>query len=133
MRETQGEYHFAGKYQQAPAPSGGGIIKTQWFQVYQPEELPKQFELVLQSWDTTNKCSELSDYTVCTTWGLVKKHLFLLHVLGKRLDYPALKRAVVQAAHEYKPKNVLIEDKASGSQLIQDLQADGMYLSLIHI
>jgi len=33
----------------------------------------------------------------------------------------------VQAAHEYKPKNVLIEDKASGTQLIQDLQADGMY------
>jgi phage terminase large subunit-like protein len=82
MRETQGEYNFAGQYQQAPSPLGGGLIKTHWFKSYQPEELPKQFELVLQSWDTANKCSELSDYTVCTTWGLIKNHLFLLHVFA---------------------------------------------------
>jgi predicted phage terminase large subunit-like protein len=103
------------------------MIKTHWFKVYRPEELPNEFELVFQSWDTANKCSELSDYTVCTTWGLVKKHVFLLHVLRKRLDYPDLRRAVRQAAQEYEPKNILIEDKASGTQLIQDLKADGMY------
>ena len=39
MRETQGEYNFAGQYQQAPSPLGGGMIKTEWFKLYRPEEL----------------------------------------------------------------------------------------------
>jgi predicted phage terminase large subunit-like protein len=126
MREIQGEYNFAGQYQQAPSPLGGGMIKTSWFKSYAPEVLPKEFELVFQSWDTANKSSELSDYTACTTWGLLKNHLYLLDVLRKRLDYPDLKRAVMQQAAEYRVKNILIEDKASGTQLIQDLKADGV-------
>ncbi len=127
LREIQGEYNFAGQYQQAPSPLGGGMIKTQWFKTYTPEELPKQFELVFQSWDTANKSTELSDYTVCTTWGLLKEHLYLLHVLRKRLDYPDLRRVVKQQAELYHAKNILIEDRASGTQLIQDLQADRVH------
>ena len=91
------------------------------------QELPQQFELVFQSWDTANKSSELSDYSVCTTWGMYKKQLYLLDVLRKRLDYPNLKRAVRQLAEEYNAKNILIEDKASGTELIQDLKAEGMH------
>jgi phage terminase large subunit-like protein len=51
-----------------------------------------KFELTFQSWDTANKPSELSDYSVCTTWGVKQKNLYLLHVLRKRLDYPNWKR-----------------------------------------
>jgi predicted phage terminase large subunit-like protein len=127
MRETQGEYNFAGQYQQAPAPLGGGMIKTHWFKVYRPEELPKQFELVVQSWDTANKSSELNDYSVCTTWGMVQKNLYLLYVLRKRMEYPELRRVVKEHARTYKARNVVIEDKASGTQLIQDLCADGIH------
>jgi predicted phage terminase large subunit-like protein len=127
MRQVQGEYNFAGQYQQSPSPLGGGMIKTSWFKYYEPHELPREFELVFQSWDTANKCSELSDFTACTTWGLCKNHLYLLNVLRRRMDYPDLKRAVIQQAVEYKAKNILIEDKASGTQLIQDLKADGMH------
>ena len=127
MREIQGEYNFAGQYQQAPSPLGGGLIKTQWFKTYRSEEQPREFSLVFQSWDTANKSTELSDYSVCTTWGILKEHLYLLHVLRKRLDYPDLRRAVKQQADLYKSKNILVEDKASGTQLIQDLQADGVH------
>jgi hypothetical protein len=108
MREIQGEYNFAGQYQQAPSPLGGGMIKTQWFQTYTPAELPKQFDLVFQSWDTACKSTELSDYSVCTTWGLLKEHLYLLHVLLKRLDYPDFRRAVKQQADTYQAKNILM-------------------------
>jgi predicted phage terminase large subunit-like protein len=68
----------------------------------------------------------LNDYSVCTTWGRADKKLYLLDVLRKRLDYPDLKRAVKAQAEIYKAKNILIEDKASGTQLIQDLIADGL-------
>jgi predicted phage terminase large subunit-like protein len=127
IREIQGEYNFAGQYQQAPSPLGGGMIKTHWLKSYTLEELPKQFELVLQSWDTANKTSELSDYTACTTWGIQQNQLYLLHVLRKRMDYPELRRMVKQRAEEYRVKNILIEDRASGTQLIQDLVADGVH------
>jgi predicted phage terminase large subunit-like protein len=126
MREIQGEYHFAGQYQQNPSPLGGGMIRIAWFKIYTPADLPKEFELVLQSWDTANKSSELNDYSVCTTWGMREKELYLLHVYRKRLDYPELRRVVKQHAVSYQAKNILIEDKASGTQLIQDLQADGV-------
>jgi hypothetical protein len=126
LREIQGEYNFSGQYQ-APSPLGGGLIKTQWFKTYTSQDAPSEFELVFQSWDTANKSSELSDYSVCTTWGMLKNHLYLLHVLRSRLDYPDLRRAVKQQAEIYKAKNILIEDKASGTQLIQDLRADGMH------
>jgi len=127
LREAQGEYNFAGQYQQAPSPMGGGLIKIPWFKTYTPEQLPKEFDLILQSWDTANKSSELNDYSACTTWGALKDQLYLLHVLRKRLDYPDLRRAVKQQAETHRAKTILIEDKASGTQLIQDLQADGIH------
>lgn len=125
IRETLGEYNFAGQYQQSPAPLGGGMVKLGWFQTY--TELPENFELVLQSWDTANKATELSDYSVCTTWGMKERHLYLLHVLRKRLDYPNLKRAVAEQAAAFRPQEILIEDKASGTQLIQELIHEGVH------
>jgi predicted phage terminase large subunit-like protein len=127
IRQTQGEYNFAGQYQQAPAPLGGGMVKAGWFQTYTNNQLPPKFELVLQSWDTANKPTELSDYSVCTTWGIENKRIYLLHVLRKRLGYPQLKRSVVEQASAFQAGEILIEDKASGTQLIQELIYDGVY------
>ncbi len=127
MRDVLGEYHFAGQYQQAPSPLGGGIIKIEWFKTYTPAEQPAEFDTIFQSWDTANKSSELNDYSVCTTWGILKDHLYLLHVFRQRLDYPDLRKAVKQQAEAYRAKNIVIEDKSSGTSLIQDLRADGVH------
>jgi phage terminase large subunit-like protein len=40
----------------------------------------------VQSWDTANKASELSDFSVCTSWGIKGKDLYLLHVLRRRME-----------------------------------------------
>src|SRR5215472_10094519 len=93
IRRTTGEYNFAGRYQQAPAPLGGGLVKAEWFKRYRQDELPGRFERIMQSWDTANKATELSDFSVCTTWGIKGKELFLLSVFRRRLEYPELKRA----------------------------------------
>ena len=50
----------------------------------------------MQSWDTANKPSELSDYSVCTTWGLKGPSFHLLNVFRKKLSYPELRRAVAE-------------------------------------
>ena len=127
LRSTIGEYNFAGQYQQSPAPLGGGIVKAHWFKSYVPGEQPSKFDLIFQSWDTANKSAELNDYSVCTTWGQKNKKIYLLHVLRRRMDYPDLKRAVREQHERFRPTNILIEDKASGTQLIQELIREGVH------
>jgi predicted phage terminase large subunit-like protein len=128
LREAQGEYNFSGQYQQAPSPLGGGLVKTAWFRTYTPADIPAKFEMIFQSWDCANKPAELNSYTVCTTWGVSEKHVYLLHVYRKRVGYPDLKRAVREQADAFSPQTIVIEDRASGTQLIQDLVNEGMHL-----
>src|SRR5712671_2118942 len=127
IRRTVGEYNFAGQYQQTPAPLGGGLVKVEWFKRYGKDERPESFDRIVQSWDTANKATELSDFSVCTTWGIRDKDLFLLDLFRQRLEYPALKRAVREQQHRHGATVVLIEDKASGTQLIQELIVDGCH------
>lgn len=129
IKRNLGEYHFAAQYQQSPAPRGGGMVKEAWFKRYGNNELPDKFDRLIQSWDTANKPTELSDYSACTTWGLKDKRIYLLHVLRKRLDYPSLKRAVQEQYSIHNPSVILIEDKASGTQLIQELREEGIYVA----
>jgi hypothetical protein len=79
----------AGQYQQAPAPLGGGLVKAAWFRHCTQDEVPAKFDRIVQSWDTASKASELSDFSVCTTWGILGKNLYLLDVLRRRMEYPS--------------------------------------------
>jgi predicted phage terminase large subunit-like protein len=106
---------------------GGGLVKTEWFNRYRDSDKPERFDRIVQSWDTANKATELSDFSVCTTWGIKGKHLFLIGLFRQRLEYPALKRAVREQQNLFNASVVLIEDKASGTQLIQDLIAEGCH------
>jgi len=100
------------------------MVKDAWWGAY--TSLPATFDQVIQSWDTANKSTELSDYSVCTTWGLKARKIYLLNVLRKRMNYPDLKRAVRIQAAAFHPQVILIEDKASGTPLIQELRREGM-------
>lgn len=126
LRKAMGARMFATQYLQMPAPPGGSIVKPEWFQRYDPANRP-EFDSIFQSWDTASKASQLSDYSVCTTWGRKGQLLYLLHVLRKRLEYPDLKRALIQQAQLHGASKVLIEDASSGQALLQDLKNDGFY------
>lgn len=126
LRETMGEYNFQAQYQQAPAPLGGAMIKTAWLKYYEPGSEPA-FSSIVQSWDTANKPGELNDNSVCTTWGARDHHYYLLHVYRQKLNFPDLKRAVCSLAEQFRPQTILIEDKASGTQLIQELRTAGLF------
>jgi hypothetical protein len=89
IRRTLGEYNFAGQYQQMPSPQGGGMVKAAWFRSYAANERPKKFDRIVQSWDTASKASELSDFSVCTSWGILDKDLYLIDVLRPRMEYPS--------------------------------------------
>jgi phage terminase large subunit-like protein len=81
----------------------------------------------VQSWDIANKGTELADYSVCTPWGIKDKHSYLIDVFRKCLDCPHLKRAVREQHRLHNASVVLIEDKASGTPLVQELILKGLH------
>lgn len=85
-RQNITSYNFSSQYQQNPQPVGGAVVKSNWLQYYEPAVELSTFPLILQSWDTANKSSELNDYSVCTTWGVKNNRYYLLDVLRKRLE-----------------------------------------------
>jgi predicted phage terminase large subunit-like protein len=126
IRKSLGDYNFSAQYQQNPVPKGGNVIKTEWLRYCDPNSWPKHFTFTLLSLDTANKASELNNYSVGTIWGYYRDHFYLRHVMRKRLEYPDLKREVTALVKEFGVSKILIEDKASGTQLIQDLRRDGL-------
>jgi predicted phage terminase large subunit-like protein len=129
IRSSIGEYNFTSQYQQNPTPPGGAMVKTDWLRFYEQGEQPAKFSQIVQSWDTANKSTDLSDYSVGTTWGVLYKKYYLLDVFRQKLNYPDLKRAIFTQAAKFGAKNIVIEDKASGTQLIQELSAACMYVN----
>ena len=127
VRRAVGPYNFASQYQQSPVPLEGNLVKRSWLARCTPEEAPGPFTTIVQSWDTANEAGELNDYSVCTTWGIRRdRHCLLLDVFRRRLEFPDLKRAVRDLAARFRPGTVLIEDRASGTQLIQELRREGL-------
>jgi predicted phage terminase large subunit-like protein len=128
-RAQSGEAIWAGQYQQRPAPAGGGLVKMEWFRRYALADRPRKFDRIIQSWDTAIKIEECHDFSVCTTWGIAGDEIYLIDVYRERLLYPDLKRAVLDQAKIFKAETVLIEDRASGQQLLQELPKLRFYLA----
>jgi len=80
--------------------------------------------VIYQSWDTASKPDEHCDFSVCTTWGVLGDDLYLLNVDRRRMDFPELKRRVIELARHWEPRSIIIEDKGSGTALIQQLRAE---------
>ena len=124
IKQTIGNYNFTAQYQQQPVPIEGNLIKWQWFQYYDDPLARERGDKIVQSWDTALKATETSDYSVCMTWQIKSNNYYLLDVLRARLDYPYLRKAVINQAKCYNTNSILIEDTASGSSLIQDIRHD---------
>lgn len=101
-----------------------GIIKHEWWQYYEDEKKLYEQRVLkkVQSWDTAFKKNQENDYSVCTTW-LVGVNAFYLQDMWKgRVEFPELKKKVVELYELHKVNEILIEDKASGQSLLQELQ-----------
>ena len=78
------------------------MVKSEWFRTFSLEESNLQSQTILQSWDTANKPSELSDFRCSRTmWGIIGKHLYLLHVYRKRVDYPDTEACRARAGRRF--------------------------------
>ena len=119
IRRDIGGATWASLYQQRPAAAEGTVFKRGWWRSYR--ELPA-CKRIVQSWDTAFKAGSQSDYSVCSTWGVLEKAYYLLSLWRGRVDFPALKRLVGSLGREWNPSAILVEDAASGQSLIQELR-----------
>ena len=105
-----------------------GIIKSQWWKFYDESQLNYEKAnnpyRIIQSWDTAFKANEENDYSVCTTWLINKNGFYLIDMYRGHLEFPELKRMAEELYIKFKIDEVLIEDKASGQSLIQELQRE---------
>jgi len=103
----------------------GGVCKIEWFRRFDLDDMP-EFVEVIQSWDTALKEKETNDYSVCTTWGITdKEEFYLIDCYIAKLQFPVLKKKAFQLASDYLAETSLIEDKASGTPLIQAMRDEG--------
>lgn len=123
QKQALGSYAYAGQHQQRPVPREGGMLKLAWFGRYgvPPDRLPS--DKIILSLDTANKAKELNDPSVGTVWLVRDAQYYLLSVWRDRVEYPALKRSVWGLVEKWQPHEILIEDKASGTQLIQEMRS----------
>ncbi|PZV37171.1 phage terminase large subunit [Mesorhizobium kowhaii] len=128
LKRAMGSMAFSAQYLQSPVPLGGNLIRWDWFRRW--TELPEKERFtqeIVQSWDTASKAAELNDYSVGITAMVLKEAIYILSVVRERLEFPALKRRIATEKDRWKATMVLIEDKGSGTNLIQDRRNDGVF------
>jgi predicted phage terminase large subunit-like protein len=119
IRRESGGAVWASLYQQRPAAAEGAIFKRDHWRYY--DQLPEMKRVIL-SVDTAFKTGTENDYSVIATWGEGQTGFYLLSLWRDRVEFPRLKQTLVSIAEQWKPRNVLIEDAASGQSLIQELR-----------
>jgi predicted phage terminase large subunit-like protein len=148
-KDAMSDRAWNAQYQQQPEGQGGLILKRHWWREWkwpewhalaeQPRPMPDFFEVILV-YDTAFEKDEEADFSAMTAWGLftymesekgpdgrIKEGIqrtsaMLLDMMEERLEYPELRAHAIQANIDYNPDWVLIEKKASGHSLIQELK-----------
>lgn len=128
IKAEQGSTIFNAQYQQDPVPAGGNFIQRDWLKFADPATGIPEHGFIIQSWDTASKEGVQNDYSVCVTARQVGNQLFVLDVFRERLAFPELKKNAIRLANHWQAHTVLIEDAASGQQLLQSLRAEQSFI-----
>jgi predicted phage terminase large subunit-like protein len=124
LKQSMGDLFFSAQYQQEPIPLAGNIIKAEWFAEYDVVPTRRYNDILVISIDTAMKGEQLADFSVATVWLGQGDNAYLLDLWRERVDYPELKRAVSRLREKHPNATLLIEDKGSGTSLIQELRAN---------
>jgi predicted phage terminase large subunit-like protein len=119
------------QWMQNPTAEAGSIVKREWWRKWENDWVPS-YEYVIQSYDTAFSKKETADYSAITTWAIFQspdedvQAIILLDAKRVRLDFPELKRLAYEEWKYWEPDCVLIEAKASGTPLTQELRRMGI-------
>lgn len=122
LQRDLGSLVFSAQYQQEPLPREGNLVKTTWFRTYSPLELDREFDAVVASWDTASAAEDTNDFSVGSVWGVKENRYYLLRVYRERLEYPLLRRRILEVVDRHRTGRVLLERADSGRNLYSDLR-----------
>ncbi len=118
------------QWQQNPTAEEGAIIKREWWQQWEKSQMPGLMH-VIQSYDTAFSKKETADYSAITTWGIFMPdertpNIILLDMKKGRWDFPEMKEIAYDSYKYWEPESVVIEAKATGMPLTQELRMRGI-------
>lgn len=122
LRHEMGEAAFSAQYLQKPERQQGGLVQPHWF--VEVAEKQAGYERIVQSWDTAIKAEDRHDASVCITFGETADEVHVLDIAVMRLAYPQLRRRLCELARQWSAHVVLVEDKASGQALLQEIKTE---------
>ena len=138
IKASNGSRYWNSLYMQDPTPEEGGLIKKRWLQNWEDPE-PPSCDFVVQTYDTAFSTKTTADFSVIQTWGIFYLHdqdergyetyapnLILLGNIKGRFEYPELRRLSQKLYNEHRPDVCMVEKKASGQSLIQDMRRAGL-------
>ena len=127
--------YWQAQYMQNPTSEVAAVVKRDMWRIWEKKD-PPPCEYIVQSWDTAHEQKTSSDYSACTTWGVWfndeddgNPHIILLNAIKGRWTFPELKKRAWDEYQEWEPDSCLIEKKAAGAPLVQELRSMGLVVS----
>ena len=124
--------YWNAQYMQQPTSDNSAIISRKHWRIWTRDD-PPTCEYIIQSWDTAFETKNNSDFSACTTWGVFyneeegdSPQVILLDAFKDRMAFPELKQIALKHYKEWEPDAFIVEKKAAGAPLIQELRSMGI-------
>jgi predicted phage terminase large subunit-like protein len=123
--------YWNAQYMQNPVSEEGALIKREWWNIWD-KETPPTCEFTIMSLDAAQEATNRADYNALTTWGVFfneevnNYNIILLNSIKKRMEFPELKKLVLEEYKEWQPDAFMVEKKSNGAALYQELRRMGI-------
>lgn len=142
-KATMPTSRWMANYQQQPISEEAAIIKREWWRDWQKLDVPA-CDFIVQAWDTAFSEKESACRSACVTWGVFRYHthddpprtmtgIILLDAYAGRIEFPALKIKAKELYEKWKPDSLVVEKKASGQPLTQELYRAGIFVTEMNV
>ncbi len=125
-------WQWNAQYQQNPTAQESAIIKASDIKWWSKERPPK-IDFIVQAFDTALTTNTRSDYSVCLTLGVWRNddgvdNVIMLNCAKGKWEFPELKKMALQQAKDWEPDSIIVEAKASGQPLIDEMRRSGLFV-----
>lgn len=127
IKEEMPPFVWTALYMQTPTDDEGGILKKVWWRPWPKDRPLPEVECIAAFWDTAFEIHEENDFSACTIWGIFWDEMqdrysaILLDRYNERVNFPTLREDAFELCKHHDCDTVLIEPKASGKSLVQEL------------
>ena len=123
--------YWNAQYLQKPTSEEGALIKREWWNIWEGNT-PPDCEFTIMALDAAQETNNRADFNALTIWGVFFNeetnnfNIILLNAIKRRLEFPELKKLVLEEYKEWQPDSFIVEKKSNGAALYQELRRMGV-------